>query len=396
MQPMQRDLLYSLIKKQLEGTISAEERQELALYVEQEGNKEQVVGVLADLLELQVPDGTYDGLRFDPVLHAVLQADREGATVIRMRKGVYKWLAIAAVLIVIAGGGLLFLYRTATTGVVKPQVATISHDAMPGGEGAILTLANGKEVLLDSTKTGVVEEGGMKAVVRDGMLVYEVRAAADAAVGMHKMATPRGRQFQVVLPDGTKVWLNAASSITYPMRFADSTRSVRITGEAYFEVVKNAAQPFVVSFRAGDKEGSVEVLGTHFNINTYGEGEDVTTTLLEGAVKVHTDTHTGLLKPGEQMVMSRSRLGRAVRADLEAVMAWKEGLFHFNNTRFAVVMGELERWYDVDVVYEHGVPPGSLSGEFPRTLLLSEVLRILELSGMNYRIENKKLILSAK
>ncbi|WP_315815451.1 FecR family protein [Paraflavitalea speifideaquila] len=386
------------MKKQLEGKISVEERQQLAMYVEQEAHKEQVIAVLAELLEQQVPDSTYDNLRFDPLLYTVLQADKPGAMVVSMRRRVYKWLAIAAVLIVIAGGGLFYWYRTQSPPAGKPLVTSLTNDALPGGDGAILTLANGKAILLDSTQTGIVEELGMKAVVRDGMLVYEVQASA--AVGYHTMATPRGRQFQVVLPDGTRVWLNAASSITYPTRFVESTRPVSVTGEVYFEVAKDTAKPFVVKMKEGME---VEVLGTHFNINAYGDEGGVKTTLLEGKVKVmnrsrhaagaigngDATTSTVTLQPGQQAQIINHQLSIIKKPDIDQVMAWKEGLFHFNNTRFSVVMGELERWYDVEVVYEGPVPAGSLSGEFPRTLLLSEVLRILELSGLHYSIKDK-------
>ncbi len=393
MEPMQPDILQAFMKKQLQGTITAEERAQLQSYVADEGNKEAVTAALEALLEAQEPDQSYDQMRFDPLLQNVLQADKPEGMVVPIRKRRYAWLAAAAILIAIAGAGLFYLYRPDKGAKDQPVVSTGAHDALPGQEGAVLTLANGNHIVLDSTKTGVVEEQGIRAIIKDGILVYEVPAGITAPVAYNTMSTPRGRQFQLVLPDGTRVWLNAASSITYPTRFEETTRPVSITGEAYFEVAKDASKPFLVKVKEGVE---VQVLGTHFNINGYGDEGGMATTLLEGAVKVTRGSDQGTLQPGEQMVLRQGKLKHVNKVDIAAVMAWKEGLFNFNNTPFPVVMGQLERWYDVDVVYEGAVPAGSLSGEIPRSLLLSEVLRILELSGLHYTIKNKKLMISAK
>lgn len=404
MEPMKPELLQSLLKKQLQGTINEEEGVQLQNYVQDAHNKEAVTHALAVLLEQQQADIAYDHQRFDPILQAVLQADKPEAIVIPVRRRAYRWLAAAAILIVIAGAGLFYLYRGEEQGTPNGPAAVLANDALPGQDGAILTLADGQRIVLDSTRTGVVEEQGMKAVIQDGMLVYEVPAGTEAPVSYNTMSTPRGRQFQVVLPDGTRVWLNAASSITYPTRFEENTRAVSITGEVYFEVAPSSRyssgpggggekKPFLVKV---NDNVEVEVLGTHFNINIYDADAGIATTLLEGAVKVRSGNSNGVLKPGEQMMISNGKLKRRSNVDVEAIMAWKEGRFHFNNTPIAVVMGELQRWYDVEIVYESGVPEGSLSGEFPRSLLLSEVLRILELSGIHYKIENKKLIVSGK
>lgn len=395
---MQLDILQTLLSKQLQGTIDAVELEQLHQFVRDTHNKEVVTEALAALLEQQSPDEQYDGARFDPLLQAVLVADKPVTTVVPMRRRHGGWWAAAAVLLVAIAAGVFFLNQPEKPSPV-PVAAVLPNDALPGQDGAILTLANGQKIVLDSLHTGLLEEQGMRAVIKEGMLVYEVPAVTDGPVTYNTMSTPRGRQFQVVLPDGTKVWLNAASTITYPTRFAELNRKVTISGEAYFEVAKDPAKPFVVDFssRAGaPAEGAIEVLGTHFNINTYDNIQGAATTLLEGSVQVTAGGNQERLQPGEQMVVRNSQLKKWNKVDLAAIMAWKEGQFYFNDTRLASVMAELERWYDVDVVYEHGIPGGTLSGEFPRSLLLSEVLRILELSGVRYRIEHKKLMISAK
>ncbi|WP_276485462.1 FecR family protein [Paraflavitalea pollutisoli] len=394
---MQPEILQTLLNKQLQGAIDAEELEQLHQFVREPHNKEAVTEALAALLARQTPDVDYNSERYDPLLQSVLAADIPAARVVPMRRR-YGWWAAAAVLLAAVTAGLFFL-RTPKPLVPVPAAAVLHHDALPGQDGAVLTLANGQKIVLDSLHTGLLEEQGMRAVIREGMLVYEVPAVTDGPVAYNTMSTPRGRQFQVVLPDGTKVWLNAASSITYPTRFVENNRKVVVSGEVYFEVAKDAARPFVVDFAAkagAPTEGTIQVLGTHFNINTYDISQGTATTLLEGSVKLSAGGNQGILQPGEQMVVGNSQLKKRTGVDLSAIMAWKEGQFYFSDTKMPLVMAELERWYDVDVVYENGIPGGTLSGEFPRSLLLSEVLRILELSGVRYRIENKKLLLSAK
>lgn len=382
----------------MQGRISEDEQMQLEAFVQEEGNREVVTTALSMLLAQQAPDDRYDHQRFDHLLDNVLQADKPlPARVVPLHRR-YRWMAAAAVLLLLLAAGWLLLGRI----VKRPAdqwvpVATL-HDASPGQDGAVLTLANGQRIVLDSARSRIPEVPGLKAVVRDGVLVYEPAPATHAPMEWNTMATPRGRQFQVVLPDGTRAWLNAASSIRYPVRFESDRRVVAVTGEVYFEVTKHPAQPFVVEFRsvAGGEKGSVEVLGTHFNINAHEDVPGIVTTLLEGSVKVMGGQEAVVLQPGEQVRSREGAVGTKMKADTEEVMAWKDGRFYFNNTPLIQVMGQLQRWYDVEVVYEGKIPTGALSGDFPRSLLLSEVLRILELSGIQYQIENKKLTISAK
>jgi ferric-dicitrate binding protein FerR (iron transport regulator) len=218
--------------------------------------------------------------------------------------------------------------------------------------------------------------------------VYDPTVQTKNEILYNTMSTPRGRQFEITLPDGTHVWLNAASSIRYPTVFAGNERKVELDGEAYFEVTKNAKQPFIVRAR---NKATIEVLGTSFNISAYENEKSLNTTLLDGSVKVNGT----ILKPGQQ-----ARVTDAVRvtdhADIDKVMAWQRGFFNFEGATLEEVMQQLERWYDIDVEYEQGIPDIEFGGEMSRNMSLNGVLVALEKSGIHYRLEGRKLIVLPK
>ena len=258
-------------------------------------------------------------------------------------------------------------------------------DALPGKNGAILTLANGEKLVLDSLGNGVVTTQGKTTVlIRNGQLVYDA-STKESEILYNTMTTPKGRQYQLVLPDGSKVWLNAASSITYPVAFVGSDRSVTITGEAYFEVARNAAKPFHVNVNGMD----VQVLGTHFNINSYEDEPAVATTLLEGSVKVN---NAIVLSPGQQSQLGKNgRLKVIDEVDTDEVISWKNGIFSYSNADISMVMRQVERWYDIDVVYEGKKTTDLFTGSFPRTASLQQVLKMLQLSRVRFKLEGKIL-----
>lgn len=392
------------MSRQLQGTLTEQERLQLAAYLQNENNKEAVTETLAALLANQVPDKQYDSERFEPLLQAMLQADKlnvnnepeaEETAIPSIALRQRRWWAVAALLLVTLGAGLFyFLINQPTKTTITPATIAARQDAEPGKEGAVLTLADGTKLVLDTLGNGVVARGnGMKVVLHNGVLAYETPGSNMGTMSYNTMSTPKGRQFKLVLPDGTRVWMNAASSITYPVFFEGNERKVEITGEVYFEVAKDAAKPFKVAV-GNDME--VEVLGTHFNVNAHDDGDGLKTTLLEGAVKLKHHQEEVKLAPGQQAQVNNGKVQVKNKVDVDAVMAWKQGLFHFNKSDFASVMRQLERWYDVKVQYEGAIPPGTLTGDFPRTLMLSEVLHILELSGVQFKIENKNLIISNK
>jgi transmembrane sensor len=305
-----------------------------------------------------------------------------------------KWMRYAAVLLVFAGIGLFFVLQRNNSRNAHQQVAQENNvnDVAPGKNGAILTLMDGSQVVLDSLGNGwLTTQSGTKVQLVNGQLVYEAGAAPPVAVGYNTMSTPKGRQFQLVLPDGSKVWLNAASSIRYPIVFNGGERKVAITGEAYFEVAHDASKPFRVMV---NNETEVEVLGTHFNINAYHNEESINTTLLEGAVRIRNNQQRIVLSPGQQAQVSNQQDIKVVDdVDVEKVMAWKNGVFNFDDASLQEVMRQLERWYDIEVVYEKGVPPLEFYGKMGKDLPLSAVLSGLEKSNVHFRLEEgRKLI----
>jgi transmembrane sensor len=323
----------------------------------------------------------------------------------RVLTGSWRWMAAAAIVVVI--GTAIFLAidrqpeRTGPVVVAKPT----ANDVLPGGNKATLRLSNGQVINLDSAANGSLATQGNTKIVKlaDGQIAYTMEGKAAAEVMYNTMSTPPGGQFKLKLPDGTDVWLNAASSITYPAAFTGNNRTVSITGEAYFEVAtlrlrSGQKMPFkvIIPPKPGGPGGAeVEVLGTHFNINSYEDEANIKTTLLEGSVKVSSTVNGqwSMLKPGEQAVLAgHSPFTIDHSPDLDQVMAWKNGLFNFNKVSLQDVMKQIARWYDVEVVYQGQIKPKKFGGEIQRDLNLSEVLDGLKETGIHFRIEGKKLI----
>lgn len=292
-----------------------------------------------------------------------------------------RWLKYAAAVIVLTGASLYFFLQ-------KPSVRSgaIAENnsleyAPPGHHRAILSLADGTTVMLDSAGTGWLARQGMTTVkkVDTGRIVYQVSGASAAPIGYNTMSTPRGGEYEVTLSDGTKVWLNAGSSITYPTAFTGKQREVVLTGEAYFEVAKRAAKPFIVS----TSKDRITVLGTHFNVNAYSDEAGIRTSLLEGSVRVGEK----LLRPGQAYMN-----GLVTDTDVMQDVAWKNGLFNFDNKSLEEVMRQLSRWYDLDIVYRNKVSV-KFFAEIPRNTSIEKVLKALELTGrVHFRREGKNVV----
>jgi transmembrane sensor len=312
--------------------------------------------------------------------------ERRKARIVRFRR-----IAIAASIIgLIASGTHLVMY------VLKKESNKISihkykNDVPPGRNKAILTLADGSSIVLDDAKDGAItQQGGVKIIKIGGKLSYHTTNKLSNEIEYNTITTPRGGQYQLQLPDGSRVWINAASSLRFPTAFTGNERRVEINGEAYFEVAKNKSMPFIV--KANDAE--VQVLGTHFNVMAYDEEDVVNTTLLEGAVKFVSGDKISILKPGEQSQLSKNGQLKLVNdVDVDQVVAWKNGLFVFDNSELGTVMRQLSRWYDIDVVYRTKNVTTSFVGEIPRTSSLSDVLKVIELtSKLHFEILGKKVI----
>jgi transmembrane sensor len=308
-----------------------------------------------------------------------------------VRRMWWRWSAAAAVLLMLAGGMYsLFSKLPNEVPVAKaPAVPAerFKNDVAPGQEGAILTLASGKTIVLDSAANGALaQEGAAEVIKQNGQIVYKGKGAADAVV-YHTMTTPRGRQYHLLLADGTRVWLNAASSITYPTAFTGKERKVTITGEVYFEVAHRTDAPFEVQ----KDEVRVQVLGTHFNVNAYEEESSLDVTLLEGAVRVAKGSSRSDIRPGQQARVKGDAVRLVNNVDVDEVMAWKNGAFHFGGTSIETIMRQLERWYDVEVIYNKKVDD-LFYAEIPRNTGLTDVLKALELTGeVRFAVEGKKV-----
>ncbi|MCO4294213.1 DUF4974 domain-containing protein [Solitalea sp. MAHUQ-68] len=317
------------------------------------------------------------------------------------QSGGFNWLyftKIAAAIIVLISVGL-GVYRYSTKGELVKENNAVA-DIAPGGNKAILTLTDGRKINLNEAHNGVLaEQSGIKiAKTADGMLVYTIsernQKNTTSTLEYNTIETPKGGQYQINLPDGTKVWLNAASSIHYPTKFMGKERRVEINGEAYFEVAKNAKMPFKVSI---NNSSEVEVLGTHFNINSYADEEMIKTTLLEGSVRFSSlkQQTAVVLKPGEQSAFNKDEGQINVKqADVEEAVAWKNGDFIFRKQPLAEILKTLSRWYSIDVEYETtSLSQQTYSGVISRTKNLSAVISMLESTGqINLKVEGNKII----
>jgi ferric-dicitrate binding protein FerR (iron transport regulator) len=382
MNSMENTRLHHLAQDFLDNKLDAAGQQEFYALLGDTRQREALAEIFMELTGQPDMD-----LAFDPSLRPLLDkaaaVDRpRTAPVRRMR---YWGWAAAIGLLVLAGS----VYRlTEQRGSTAPAAHTKAGNVPPGKQGAVLTLADGSTVLLDSMNNGLVaSQSGTNVVLDNGQVVYDPEETAAAAAAYNTISTPRGRQFRVVLPDGTKVWLNAASSLRYPVAFTGNTREVRITGEAYFEVAADATKPFSVHF---SEKGVVEVLGTAFNINAYADEPLVTTTLLRGSIRVNKQQ---VLQPGEQASINGND-GLTVESseDAEDAIAWKNGLFIMRGTDLPALFRQISRWYDIEVDMRGALPDRTFGGTIGRNVSLTDIIEALNIYGVNCRLENGKLI----
>lgn len=299
----------------------------------------------------------------------------------------YAAVAATVALLILAGGAWLYLRQT-PSGNGK---LLLQQSIGPGSNKAVLTLANGSTVTLDSAGNQVIREGNITIQQYNGQLRYNgVRAAGAAAY--NTLATPRGGQFRITLPDGTRVWLNSASTLRYPVAFTGKERKVELHGQAYFEIARNAVQPFFVKV-AGTEGMEVQVLGTTFDIMAYAEESTVHTTLLEGRVQIKKGTALAALQPGQEAVLDKSNETMLVQpADVDKATAWKNGLFVFRNTDLETILREISRWYDVDISYTAPPDGKRYGGGISRHQQLADVLRLLEAGGNHrFEVEGRKI-----
>lgn len=314
---------------------------------------------------------------------------------------------VAASIVVVLGISFWFYNKPGKT-VTKQALATKQQDVDPGRNQAILTLADGTIISLDEAKDGTLAKQGNSDITKQGgQIKYNTAAKLAGTANLsNTVATPRGGSYTLTLSDGTKIWLNAASSITYPAEFTGNERKVSVSGEVYFEVASakipgsNYNKPFIVDVK--EKNMQVEVLGTHFNINSYDDESTVNTTLLEGVVKVSQRAdkpgtpNTAFLKPGQQAQVSKNGEIKTIHdIDMDVVMAWRNGIFRFKNDDVKTMMRQISRWYNVDVEFEGNVSSDGYSCVLSKNTSLSTLLAALELTGVaHFKIEDKKIKVS--
>jgi transmembrane sensor len=380
--------LQYLLDRLVTYTASAEELLELNALVDRD---QQTINEVEELLLEASPIPLYDHPRWMTAADKILEADKllpdTAAQPVYRVHFLQKWGWAAAVVLVLGTSAYLLNHYQQ-----RQQPATLAArkavpDADPGSNGAVLTLADGSKVVLDSAHNGVITtQAGTSVRMQDNGLQYTPGSSSDATA-YNTITTPKGRQFKVALPDGTQVWLNAGSMLQFPVAFTGKERVVELSGEAYFEVAQQATQPFKLKVR---KQLEVVVLGTGFNVSAYTNEKNIATTLITGAVRVSLPQEaqqTVVLKPGQQVQSENNQLKMIPDANIEKVMAWKNGLFNFEGVGLREMMRQLERWYNLEVVYEGNVRDVRFFGEMSRSLKLSDVLAGLESAEVHFRLE---------
>ncbi|MEJ2881673.1 FecR family protein [Pedobacter sp. GR22-6] len=379
-----QDRLNFLMDAYAQRNISRADYAELMLLLKDPVYKD-VLGLAMDQVfeEIQ-PEDMHTEEELDVIYNRILidaRFDQKARTTLLLRK--WKLAVAAAVATVIFGVGLFYFNHLEET----PAVLTKSKEykIVPGGNKATLTLASGKVIGLSDAKSGVIIDG-TKVTYEDGSLLQGGGQAIASVAQLITASTPRGGTYEFVLPDGSHVWLNAATTLKFPSTFSGSSnRTVELkSGEAYFEIAKDSAHPFIVKSPGQE----IEVLGTHFNINAYLEEDALRTTLLEGAVKINQNV---FLNPGQQALLKNEKI-QVLNADIEAAMAWKNGEFIFNPDSFESTMNMIARWYDVEIIYDYKPVGLRLSGQVSRRRSITEVLnRLQEIDGVKFKVEGRRI-----
>jgi transmembrane sensor len=383
---MDKQSFFSLLDKYQEGTASAAEQVLIEEYyrrMEKAGATELTADEEAALKEAMYKQ-----------ISAHL-AEQESKVVSIKRKR-YGMAAAAAVLLTMIGAGsyVWFLKQPVETPQQAKTIKPKPSDLPPGRDAAVLILADGHTIILDSASGTISQQGGTTVINANGQVSYANTSGKNkpSTIVYNTVSTARGNQYQLVLADGSKVWLNSASSLRFPTSFNSDKREVELDGEGYFEIAKNAAKPFHVKTQTQD----IEVLGTHFNVNAYNDETSVKTTLLEGSVVVKSEAaarNSVILKPGQQAVLSRANSPFTIdhSPDIDQVMAWKNGWFEFEKTDIKTIMRQISRWYDVDIRYETKTDNETYGGRISRNLNLSNILKMLENYGVHFKLEGKTL-----
>jgi len=391
---MEDEKIIALMEGYRAGTLSEEEAIAFFQRYSQAGLEEfHRIFSLCNPLPGALPENIPEDFRLQ--LEQAIRGDSANGSIPLFRRHWLGWAA--AILLLIGVGGYLFYHsrQSPSAGIVNNNIDHSSpNDVAPGTTKAVLTLADGTRVSIDSAQSGQLAVQGRTTVQHEhGAITYNSNTPpktqnAVKALLYNTLTTNRGEQSPpLTLSDGTKVWLNALSSIRFPVAFTGASRDVEITGEVFFEIAKNPSMPFHVT----TKEIDVEVLGTQFNINAYPGEPDIRTTLLEGSVRIVSDpSHSLILEPGQQARVQEG-ISLVKNPDIDQAIAWKKGLFDFNHANLQTVLRQLARWYDIEVKFEGNVPVRSFHGKITRDLNLSQVIQLLQDVDVKFHITGKTL-----
>lgn len=394
-----------ILKVLREEELSGPERRELDRWLAESPDNQLVLDQVSDpawvaevlaKMDRMKEDEVWDRVQAAAAQHPSRPATTFGDFHSYRRRVIFRWTAAAAAVLLLLTGGYFLVLNKNKPAITQTAAAPLTHDIpAPTGTRTTLTLAGGQTIFLDSVQNGTLSEQGSARVSKlaTNQLAYNTSSTTSSEKPVeavyNTLSTAKGGQTMVVLADGTQVWLDAASSLTYPTTFAGGTRNVALTGQAYFEVAHRSNQPFSVEVNGTE----VKDIGTAFNINAYEDEPVAKITLVEGVVAVMHQDRQVVLKPGQQARIDGARLSVAAGVDVDEVLAWKNGQFQFDNAGTAEIMRQVARWYDVDVRYEGDVLQRHFSGGVPRAANASALLHVLELTkSVRFRVEGKQII----
>jgi transmembrane sensor len=406
------DRIATLVEKYLLKELSSEEQTELDAWLAEGNENKALFQQLTDEAQLLERLRIYDHASGEAMWEKTMSKIEPGAKVVvvefpKKKIGWWKYAAAAAMIGIVAT--YISTRDNAPEQTAKKQqqtVPVVDDEVVPGGNYAVLTKVDGSTVQLDKVADGKLgQEGPMSLTKTDGLLTYSgrfitsgpVSTGSEKHASLHNMvSTPRGGQYQITLPDGSRVWLNAASSLRFPLAFAGNQRTVELTGEAYFEVAKmmmpgeSERMPFIVKVNGLNHE--VEVLGTHFNVKAYKEEENIKTTLLEGSVRVKHEGIAKIIQPGQQTLAQNGKL-KVIKLDAEKEVSWKDGFLNLEG-QTETVLSQIARWYNVEVAYDGKAPEnkGGISGQIPEETKITDLVKLLETQGIFTKLERRKLI----
>lgn len=378
---MTREEYNSLYEKYLAGNCSEKEQAELENYQDSLELQEQRWDVRTMGNSEEIKQAIQEDLNYSIQEHSKYR-------IFRIRA----WQSAAAAILILLIAGIYYYQSSPEPVLVKTEIPRFKNDILPGNNKAILTLDDGSKIDLDDAKTGILASESNIDIKKTGtgQLEYTAGTQSVKTVKYNILSTPMGGEYQLVLPDGSKVWLNSGSTLRFPTAFIGSERIVELKGEAYFDIAKNPKMPFLVRT---NNAMDIKVLGTQFNVMAYDDEKNINTTLIEGSVEVLKGSGTTMLKPGQEAILNRGSGNiKVAQADLEQAIAWKNGYFIFYNENIESIMRKVSRWYNVDIVYHGNLNNKDFVGTISRNKNVSELLKMLELTGaIHFSIDGRRI-----